>query len=142
MSQAEIREKLARLNDLEGELVEVEEAASEEFRRWYALNEERSALIEDLRKNIRDTKFAGDKAEYGAFRISRTNETVVDISALRRAAPEVLALPGVVKKVDYKALKSAISAGQVEEGKVEEVEDCIIVQEGTPRVFGPKAVKL
>jgi hypothetical protein len=142
MSQAEIQEKLEALEALEKDLVEVEESASDEFRKWYALNDERSALIEDIRGQVRTEKFDGDKAEYGPFRISRSKETVVDLSTLRRAAPEVLALPGVVKKVDVKALKAALAGGQVSEEHKEDVQDCIIVQEGTPKIYGPKGVKL
>ena len=133
------QKKLARIEE---EMLEVEEEASEQFRKWYKLNEDRSAAVEEARALVRDTRFEGKEHDYGVFKIRRFEQEVADITDIRKRVPKVFELPGVVTKVDIKALRSAIAAGDVDSKEAIIIEDCIEKVEGTPRILGPKAVEL
>jgi hypothetical protein len=138
----EIGKLQKELQDMEIKLAEVEEQASDQFREWYQLQQDRNRTITKIRDLVRTTPFPGKAMDYGTFRITRSSTTTVDLHLLRTKAPEVLAIPGVVSKVDIKALKSAIASEDVPAHLVEVVEECLEVVDGSSRISGPKVTTL
>jgi len=135
----ELQKELGKINDT---MIEVEERASQEFMDWYKLHERRNQVIEKLRGVIRQTPFEGKSFNYGMFRVTRAVRREVDISELRKKVPEAFILPGVVTKVDVKALESAIASGDIDKEKAEMIRGCFSEEEDTPRIHGPKIVDL
>lgn len=142
MSQVAIREKIRELDTLERRLMEVEESASGAFQEWYKLNDERSGLIGEIRSLMRDERYTEKRTELGPFRVTVGRESDIDISTLRKEAPAVLALPGVVAKVSIKSLLAAKEAGLISEEDAKVVLSCIVEGPGSPKIYGPKAVQL
>mgnify|MGYP006408682141 CR=1 FL=1 len=142
MSQEKIASMQKDLSKIESDLAGIEEEASEQFQKWYQLHEERNTVIDRLRNEIRATPFEGRSNDYGTFQIRRFTQEVADISLIRREAPDVLKVPGVVSKLDLKALKAALEAEEITGDDAKVVKDSIEKREGTPRISGPKSVDL
>jgi hypothetical protein len=141
MSYKSVEEGQKALQKIEEQLAEVEEEAKTQFDKWYALYDKRNASITLLRDLVRTTPFKGKAVDYGTYTIRRHEVEEVDISTLRRKAPEVFNLPGVVTKVDPKALRTAIESEDITKEQAEVVEDCIDKVEKTPRIYGPKVLE-
>jgi len=141
MSFSTVEEGQKKLQKIEERLAEVEEEAGSQFRQWYDLQDERNSVVEDIRSLVRSTPFEGKSCDYGTFNVRKHTVEEADVSAIRRGAAKVFALPGVVTKVDIKALRSAIELKELSPEEIEVVKEAIEKVERTPRVFGPKKVE-
>lgn len=141
MSYKTVEEGQKALQKIEEQLAEIEEEAKTQFDKWYSLYDRRNEAITQIRDLVRTTPFKGKVQDYGTYSIRRHEVEEIDISTLRRKVPEVFSLPGVVTKVDPKALRTAIESEDINKEQAEIVEDCIDKVEKTPRIYGPKVME-